>query len=363
MAYCKDVSSLLVFYSPSCHKCIQAKKNIIPQIEQEFIGQIAVEYHDISDIRNYSRMLALRDKYNSKLKLTVPVFFINGRMLNGEGDLKANLRNAVLSSLEGAVPTEQESLNADLLQRFHAFKPIAIAGAGLADGVNPCAFTVIVFFVSYLALQGYRKRELIFIGVSFIFSVFLTYVLIGLGIFSFFYQLANFWVVSRLFNIIIGVFSIVLGILAIYDSWKFKKTGNTDGLLLQLPKSVKNQIHSVIGLHYRNKAKVVYLPRLILSALITGFLVSILEAVCTGQLYLPTIAFIFKTTAFKLKAFIYLIMYNIMFVFPLLVIFIFSLLGATSGQFARLMNKHILSVKIFMALFFLTLGVFLVWRG
>jgi len=315
-------------------------------------------------------MLGLRDKYSKNLELSIPVFFINGNILNAKGDLKNNLKAAIVSSLE-AIKKEDTHLDVDLVKRFQGFKPIAIAGAGFVDGINPCAFTVIVFFISYLALQGYRKRELIAIGLSFIFSVFLTYLLIGLGIFNFLYQLANFWFISRIFNLLIGLFSILLGLLAIYDFWKFKNTKNIEGLLLQLPKSIKNRIHSVIGLHYRKnkftqslgQGSSGHFPKLILSAFITGFLVSILEAVCTGQLYLPTISFIFKTTSFKLRAFLYLIIYNIMFVFPLIIVFVFSLLGVTSGQFARLMQRHILSIKILMALFFLSLGIFLIWRG
>jgi hypothetical protein len=106
----------------------------------------------------------------------------------------------------------------------------------------------------------------------------------------------------------------------------------------------------------------VHLSRLVLSALITGFLVSLLEAVCTGQLYLPTIAFVLKTTPFKLQALLYLIAYNIMFILPLLIIFLLALLGVTSGQFANFLKKHLVSVKVIMAFVFFSLGIFLVWR-
>jgi len=42
----------------------------------------------------------------------------------------------------------------DLAEHFRSFKTLAIVVAGLIDGINPCAFTVIVFFVSFLAFQG-----------------------------------------------------------------------------------------------------------------------------------------------------------------------------------------------------------------
>jgi cytochrome c biogenesis protein CcdA len=123
-------------------------------------------------------------------------------------------------------------------------------------------------------------------------------------------------------------------------------------------------------MHYRKdreadtkKTTSLRLARLVLSALITGFLVSILEAVCTGQMYLPTITFILKTTTLKLKAFTYLLVYNIMFIIPLVVIFLLALFGVTSQQFAQFIRKHMVSIKLLMAVVFISLGVLLVWRG
>ncbi len=244
-----------------------------------------------------------------------------------------------------------------------------MVSAGLIDGINPCAFTVIVFFISFLTLQGYRKKELILIGLFFIFTVFLTYLLIGLGLFGFLYRLKGFWVVTRIANFCIGTFSIVLGGIALYDFFKFKKTGQPEGLVLQLPKTIKKQIHFVIGMHYRTDKDAREQPldnriyRLLVSALVTGFLVSILEAVCTGQVYLPTITFVLKTTSLKLQAMSYLLIYNLMFILPLFIIFILALLGVTSEQFAVFLKKNLLTVKLMMAALFFSLGIFLIWQA
>ncbi|MFH0826527.1 MAG: hypothetical protein V1923_01365, partial [Candidatus Omnitrophota bacterium] len=263
------------------------------------------------------------------------------------------------------------SLGVDLLAHFRNFTPLAVISAGLIDGVNPCAFTVIVFFISFLTLQGYRKRELIVIGTGFIFSVFLTYLLIGLGLFNFLYQLKGFWAVTRAFNISIGAFSIILGCLALYDFVKYRKTKETEGLLLQLPAAVKRRIQYVIGLHYRKTTpsssgrpeRQKHILALTLTAFVTGFLVSILEAVCTGQTYLPTISFILKTTVLKLQALFYLLVYNFMFIVPLGIIFVLALMGVASQQFAALLKKHLLTIKILMALLFFGFGLFLIWRA
>jgi len=365
----RSLPELVVFHSPTCHRCIEVKKEIMPEIEKEFKGKITIEYYDISNIENYKLLLSLKEKYKSDIAVDLPIFFFEGKFLNGKGEIKNNLKALIAKSLN-RTHREERLPSIDLMSYFKAFKPLAIISAGLIDGINPCAFTVIVFFISFLALQGYRKKDLVVIGLSFILAVFLTYLLIGLGIFNFLYQLKGFWLVTRIFNIAIGIFSVILGIFAIYDFFKFKKTGATEGLFLQLPQGIKNRIHYVIGLHYRKTRQSQpqeiaqqHIARLIITALFTGFLVSILEAICTGQTYLPTITFILKTTHLKLQALGYLLFYNLMFILPLLIVFLFALLGVTSEQFAHFLKKRLLTIKILMAILFFGLGIFLIWRA
>jgi len=302
------------------------------------------------------------------MELVFPVFYFEGQFLNGRADIKNNLRQIILQSLNKPSHRQEGLPSIDLVAHFKTFKTVGIIAAGLGDGINPCAFTVIVFFISYLALQGYRKKELIVIGLSFILAVFLTYFLIGLGLFNVIYSLDKFLLVRKIFNISIGILSIILGILSLYDLFKFKKSGQTEGMILQLPRVVKNQIHSLIGWHYRKSKEEkgeVSKPhtfRLIISALVTGFLVSFLELVCTGQLYLPTLKFTLKTTPLKLQALGYLLLYNFLFIAPLFIVFLCALLGATSEQFSKIFKRHFLSVKILLAFLFFALGIFLLWR-
>ena len=361
--------ALIVFYSPGCHRCIEIKSKLLPEIEGRFRDKIRIEYRDTTDLENYKLLLSLEKKHGATINNVLPVFYFEGGFVNGEGKVRDHLLGLIARTLELPAQTSSNLPEVDLVARFRSFAPLAVVSAGLIDGINPCAFTVIIFFISFLALQGYKKLELVFIGISFIFAVFLTYLSLGLGAFEFLYRLRNFWLVARIFNVGIGIFCVVLGILALYDFFRLKKTQKTEGLILQLPPAVKNRIHSVIGLHYRKSANEKELTssrpvfRLVVSALITGFLVSLLEAVCTGQVYLPTITFVLKTSHLKLQAFGYLLLYNLMFLAPLFAIFILALLGTTSGQFAQFLKKHLPAIKILMAVLFFVLGSLLIWRG
>lgn len=362
-----ELPVFVMFHSPNCHACIEVKEKFMPALEEKYKERIKVDYLDLTDVENYKYFLSLKEKYGFRKKAVTPIFFLQGNFFSEQSFPVRRLESFIERSLKNPVKAAGELPEVDLLKRFSAFKPLVIMSAGLIDGINPCAFTVIIFFISFLAVQGYRRRELFFIGISFILAVFLTYVLIGLGALQFFYKLEAFWLVSRWVNVAVGFFSIILGFLALYDLAKYLRTRQTEGMLLQLPKAVKNQIHKVIGIHYRkekpgavNNRKI---TALVLSAFATGFLVSLLEAVCTGQTYLPTITFILKSSELKLRAFSYLIIYNFMFIFPLGVIFFLSLLGVSSQDFSRFLKRHLATAKFLMAVLFFGLGLLLVQRG
>ena len=359
---------LSVFYSLSCHRCQVIKDKLMPYIESKFSGRIKIEYRDISVLENYNLLLSLEERYKPSIENSWPIFFMEGHFVNGSAYVANNLVSMISWSLNNPLLARIESGGVELMSHFRKFTPLLIISVGLVDGINPCAFTVIVFFISFLSLQGYKRKELWVIGLSFIFAVFLAYILIGLGLFGFLYRFKSFWLVRKVFNISVGSFSIILAILAIYDAVKYRKTQKTEGLLLQLPGAVKNQIHKVIGMQFR-KTKDAQAPasgntyQLIAVAFVTGLVVSVLEAVCTGQTYLPTIAFIFNTTPLKAQAMGYLLLYNIMFIVPLFIVFLFALWGATSEQFSNFLKSRLLAIKISMAILFFFIGAFLIWKA
>ncbi len=374
-SYCQPSDTgkpkLVIFHSPACAYCVKVKQEIVPKIEKKYKDSITLEYRDIDNIENYTLLLSLEEKYTVTITGSLPVFYMGGHFINGYENIKSGWDHFINSALE---PSSKEKPGilpvVDLISRFKRFTPELIIGVGFIDGLNPCAFTVIVFFMSFMALQGYKKRELIGIGLSFIFAVFVTYLLVGIGMFNFFYRFNRFWLLVKIINYSIGAFSIILGILAVYDFFKFMKTGQTEGMILQLPKGIKNKIHKVIGLFGRvvNKSTGITSNRksyykMIVSALSAGFLVSLLEAVCMGQAYLPTISFILKTSPLKLQAMGYLLLFNIMFVVPLLIIFIFAVFGVTSDLFSKIFKKYLLVIKVLMAVLFFGFGIFLIWKA
>ena len=152
--------------------------------------------------------------------------------------------------------------------------------------------------------------------------------------------------------------------LALCDYFKFKKTKTSGDQILQLPNFLKKRIHFVIGSHLRDKSQARDKEKkrkaidLIISSFIVGVLVALLEAACTGQVYVPVIVSILKYPHLRTQAVSYLLLYNLMFILPLLFIFLLSLLGVSSDKFNNFLKTHLGKIKLVMAFLFLALGIF-----
>ncbi len=239
-----------------------------------------------------------------------------------------------------------------VLEQFNKFSIGAIAVAGLLDGVNPCAFTTIVFFISMLTYLGKSKRQILIVGIGFTFAIFVTYLLLGLGLFG---AVKSFFVtqgITKFVTRIVAVLTFMLAGWSFLDLIKYIRTKNTQSMTLGLPKSVKAKIHNVIRVGMGTRG-------LLTGALGVGVLVALLESVCTGQIYLPVIIFVAKSSTVRLDAVGYLLLYNLMFIVPLIVIFIITYYGVSSQSLGNFLGRHIILAKLTMALVFVGLGLML----
>lgn len=172
-----------------------------------------------------------------------------------------------------------------------------IAGSALVDSINPCAFAVLIFLILYL-FSVKSKERMLAIGLIYITVIFLVYFLAGLGLLGFIHAAR----VTIYFYYFTAGLSIVLGLLNVKEVfWEGK------GVTLAIPESKKPLIQK-----YIRKAT---LP----AAIILGILVAAFELPCTGGVYLAILSLLAgKETWFA--AVLYLLLYNLVFIFPLLAI-------------------------------------------
>ena len=163
-------------------------------------------------------------------------------------------------------------------------RALPVMAAGLVDGLNPCAFTTLIFLLASLALAGRGRMEVLVIGALFTLSVFLTYLGAGLGLFAAIRAASALSLVSGLLRWALVALLLAFAGLSVYD-YILVRSGKASKMVLQLPTSLKLKIHSSI----RTGAKAAALAG---SSLAMGFFVSIFEFACTAQVYLPTLAYL-----------------------------------------------------------------------
>jgi thiol-disulfide isomerase/thioredoxin len=350
------------FYKRDCKECSRAEE-IIEWLKKKY-AFVSIDVFDISDARNklIASYLGIKTGMPEKRLMSTPVFFFGDR----EYMLSENITRENLSRLiekfapVGTEPVWRTISNEELKAAeetvsgvFRKFSFLTVALAGFGDGINPCAFATILFFISYLGILGRTKREILFVGLSFALAVFITYFCIGLGFLSVVKRVVHIELLSKIIFGGTAVLCAVFGFLSVVDYFK-ARSGNISGMSLQLPTFLKRSIHATI----RDKAKT---KSYIVGAFVAGFIVSVLEFACTGQVYLPTITFMIGVAGQKSKAISHLLIYNICFIFPLLIVFGAVYGGVSSKAINRLMEAKVGMVKLILAAVFFAVGGLLFW--
>ena len=260
-------------------------------------------------------------------------------------------------------PSQEESKKAEesIIHRFKSFGVLAILLAGLMEGLNPCALATLVFFISYLTMVGRKRKEIFWAGLGFSGTGFITHLLIGIGILSFIQHLSFLPLFSQIVYFITFVFALLLGIFSLYDYIQLKK-GRPSKMKLQVPNFLKKKIHQMIRVRSdvleANKESTSI--RFLLAAVVIGFIVTLFQSTCTSQVYLPTILFVMNVPSLRGSAVLYLILYNFIYILPLLVIFGIVYWGVTSEQLSFFLQKRASTIKLLTSAFFFALAGILI---
>ncbi|HVP79214.1 MAG TPA: hypothetical protein VMV04_15110 [Thermodesulfobacteriota bacterium] len=346
---------LAYFYQKGCQKCDRTGYLLNYLIKK--YPSLKVKEIDLNspDGKRLNETLANRLSLPAEKRLIAPSIFIGKECLLfeeiTESRLEALIRKYETEENASLLKVEQGELqkaDKSMVERYRSLGVLTIVSAGFIDGLNPCAFATLIFFISYLTMVGRKRREILWVGLAFSGAVFATYLLVGFGLLRFIQHLSFLPLFSRGVYVVTILFALVLGTLSLYDVVQLKR-GRPSEMKLQLPEFLKKRIHRTI----REKSKA---RRYFGAAVAAGFIISLLEFTCTGQVYLPTILFVTNIPSLKAGAFSYLILYNIFFVLPLLVIFGIVYWGVTSEQLAFFLQKRAATIKLFTAVFFLFLA-------
>jgi len=174
--------------------------------------------------------------------------------------------------------------------------------AALIDSVNPCAFSILLLTIAFLFSLGKARGGILKIGGAYILGIFAVYILIGLGLL----QTLHLFNTPHFMAKVGATLLIVLGgINLINEFWP------SFPIKLRIPGAAHRKMAELM-----NKAS---LP----TAFLLGALVGLCEFPCTGGPYLMVLGLLHDAGTYIFGVG-YLILYNLIFVLPLVVMLLIA---------------------------------------
>lgn len=216
-----------------------------------------------------------------------------------------------------------------------------LVGAAIIDSINPCAFGVLIFLLAYLFKTFHSQRSVLLHGLTYISAVFLTYLAAGLFLLP---VISQFGRISAGVYVIIGAILVVSGLLEIKDFFFYGK-----GLSLSISPSAGRRIEALVR---RITGK-------ISTSFALGVFVALVELPCTGAVYLGVLALV-SLAGFTANNFLLLIVYNFLFVLPLVVILLLVHSGGETEKFEKWRERYRRYMRLAIGLLLIALGGWMV---
>jgi cytochrome c biogenesis protein CcdA len=321
------------FFNHNCGECLKT----LPYVEDFSADHpdVIVKFIDVmSSDENLALFKDFKDYYGTG-SIAVPSVFVGNITLTGYDQITQDLPAAVNTTLANPPELPPETGIETGVQEEITL-PLIIVSA-LVDGINPCAFSVLIFLLLTIMAIGSRRKVLV-VGITFIIAVFTFYFLSGLGIFTII-QTAG---ISRLISFIAALIALGAGIISIATVI----IGQKGPAILSIPESRKGIIDQ-----YIRKASV---P----AAFAVGLLVGMFELPCTGGIYLAILSLLSNRMT-AMEGIPYLLVYNLFFVLPLIVILGIFAWGLPVEKLDKWRTESRRGVRVIMGVVMISLGIIL----
>ena len=332
------------YFSSTCKKCDRIREYIM-KISHE--NDLYVNLYDINNEIYLKDLLGKTSKYNIEYifpnVITYNLKNNEFRVLNGEDEIYKHL----LKDLKHITPYKEKYTN-DSIKEYD-FSYLLIITSGLLDGINPCAFSVIVLLLSFITYFKIGRKKYLTICLSYILGIFITYLLFGLGLSKILIFLNDYPKISIILDIIILSFLLLIILFTLSDITTFIKNRSYSSAIIQIPKRLKLRLHNL----FRKNLKKKYI---FLVSFIVGINVSVIEGICTGQIYIPVLRLMVKDN-FNIRNIFQLMLYNIMFVTPILIIVISYYFMKKIKVYKVMSKKYYLLTKF---MIFILLSIFFI---
>jgi len=178
----------------------------------------------------------------------------------------------------------------------------------LANGLNPCGIGLTVMFLGYLLMFG-KSKSLGLFGTIYVFSVLVTYLIVGLIFFrlAFYLQRIELGIyLNRLVGIVLGILALTQIGNAIWPEgrWHFSMPGWVNEKMLKLADRISLPV-----------------------AVVMGVVTTAIGTPCTLPLYLGTVTVLVNLNLPPMEVALKFLFYNMILVLPLIVVLAVMLKG------------------------------------
>jgi cytochrome c biogenesis protein CcdA len=184
--------------------------------------------------------------------------------------------------------------------------------------------------------KDHSTRRLLALGSAYIFAIFATYLVAGLGLVYFFSAIPI--VIAEYLSLAVGGLVILAGIFEIKDYFWYGQ-----GFSLQIPTYFAKKIHD-----YSTSKTTVW------GVMFLGAFVAAVELPCTGAPYLAIITIL--RIDFNFMALLLMVLYNLIFVAPLIVILLMVAGGTKISDVSKWKEDSKGAMRLFMGLLLAALG-------
>ncbi len=348
---------LHLFWTPGCSHCRELRDYTVRPLVEEY-PQLDYHEYDLSDPASKETLVEFYINYAvpEDYWAASSVAFIGDLYYIGTDEVEAKLPMVVEKLLEEGweVPDEWKPADARtrLVNIFDRFGASAVAAAGLADGVNPCALAALIFLLSLLSVSGRSSNEILATGLLFAAGVFIAYFGVGLGIFRGLQALSGFDLAAQILYPAAALATLALTVVTLRD-YQYAKRGSPEEMSLRLPMPLLKAEHRVTRTLLRGRW-------FLLLAVIAGAAVSLLELFCTGQIYLPTLVYLSGRGELLERVIPMLALYVVMFTLPVIVLTVLVWAGVSSKRLRDWARDHTATSKLAMTIVFALLTLALI---
>ena len=340
--------SLEYYGEIGCSHCDTFEESALPAAAARAGVTVELVLVDILSAEGYEKCRKRLADFGQEFRV-FPVLVLGNNAYQGNSAIEANLEAELSHYAREGVFRPRRTVGPGPSGFRPGLWPVFLAG--LVDGINPCAFTTLLFFLSFVSLRGGSRGRIAAAGLLFAAGVFLAYLLIGLGLLNVLRAGLRVSALRLALRILVTGITAAYCVLTLRDI-ALARRGRLSEASLRLPDAVRSRINASI----RGGVRSAVFP---LGVFLSGAAVAVLELACTGQVYFPTLSYLAQTGA-GLRGMGGLLLYNLAFILPLLAVLALILMGTSQERIREFFRRRVILAKAALALTFAILAV-LVW--